>query len=633
MFENLEKIEENEKLHRQALHCERDDINVTSNAEFRLEELRSRLCKTRSTYMREISPSEITTGSISSTASLFDPVLSIDASSFDEESIMDHNLHSKPEARNFEGNIKNEYHRAVEDLRISVKAKEHAIRDSLIFTLIFLVAYVFIGVMFYSKWEGDWPVEQALLFIIYTMTTVGYGNYRVPKSRQSKIFTSVYVVIGIALTTVFFSEFFEYIVLKSVKARYRRDRVNIARKGRESFIRNKNGMSETRQKTMQSYLDSAIDNKYYIDVFIEGWRKVKNFFRHTNFGIFISDVLPPIFIILSGAVVLGSLEGWSVVNSVYFSVVSATTVGYGDMHPEKTSSVWFCIFWLPFSLYFMSKFLSNVNRVYRKIYVMHSNRIENCLRKNLYASTSENKNESQSDEKSTDLPVNISMSRHLRKTKSYLMENEIKSTPQDIVPGMLNTDLPDKSRPGLNIILRRNDKLSNEIKSEIEDPTDDSTVSQHLRMLVQERLALIMQYEIILKENSTQITSQRKQYDILSLRFPHMKGVADKWLIPLRAREALSIVTLDVLMSFGMEGLIEGKLFELPSEKFQRLFIPVMAAMEPSEIMETWLASTEILIENVQWKDDFINSRTTLDQEIDDRSLTETIMTLCTSIT
>lgn len=201
----------------------------------------------------------------------------------------------------------------------------------------------------------------------------------------------------------------------------------------------------------------------------------------------------------------------------------------------------------------------------------------------------------------------------------------MKTTPQDIIPGMLNTDLTYQSRPGLD------DRLSSGTNSEMEDPTDDTTISQLLRMLVQERLALIILYEIILQENSTHVTSQRKQYNILSLRFPHMKEVAEKWFIPLCARESLSIVTLDILMTFGTEGLKQGKLFELPSEKFQRILMPLMAAMVPSDIMETWLASTEILIENVEWKSDIFNNGTSLDQGIDDRSLTETIMTLCTS--
>ena len=42
--------------------------------------------------------------------------------------------------------------------------------------------------------------------------------------------------------------------------------------------------------------------------------------------------------------------------SLYFSFVSLTTVGFGDYFPTRTASIWFCIFWLPFLIGFMSLF-------------------------------------------------------------------------------------------------------------------------------------------------------------------------------------------------------------------------------------------------------------------------------------
>jgi len=42
-------------------------------------------------------------------------------------------------------------------------------------------------------------------------------------------------------------------------------------------------------------------------------------------------------IILLGFVV-GRQEGWSLNDSIYYAFVTATTVGYGDFHPEKALS-------------------------------------------------------------------------------------------------------------------------------------------------------------------------------------------------------------------------------------------------------------------------------------------------------
>jgi len=39
------------------------------------------------------------------------------------------------------------------------------------------------------------------------------------------------------------------------------------------------------------------------------------------------------FILLSGTFIYHKLEGWSWIDSLYFTTVTMATVGYGDMHP------------------------------------------------------------------------------------------------------------------------------------------------------------------------------------------------------------------------------------------------------------------------------------------------------------
>ena len=54
-----------------------------------------------------------------------------------------------------------------------------------------------------------------------------------------------------------------------------------------------------------------------------------------------------IFILLGiGTVVYHHLEGWGYISSFYFSVVSVTTIGYGDLHPTSDVSRLFTAIYL-----------------------------------------------------------------------------------------------------------------------------------------------------------------------------------------------------------------------------------------------------------------------------------------------
>lgn len=50
--------------------------------------------------------------------------------------------------------------------------------------------------------------------------------------------------------------------------------------------------------------------------------------------------------LISGTVFYTTVEHWSVVDSLYFSVSTLSTVGYGDLHPTTTLSKVFTIFYL-----------------------------------------------------------------------------------------------------------------------------------------------------------------------------------------------------------------------------------------------------------------------------------------------
>ena len=50
-------------------------------------------------------------------------------------------------------------------------------------------------------------------------------------------------------------------------------------------------------------------------------------------------------ILISGTLFYSNVEGWSVVDALYFSVMTLTTIGYGDLHPTSDLSKIFTCFY------------------------------------------------------------------------------------------------------------------------------------------------------------------------------------------------------------------------------------------------------------------------------------------------
>ena len=78
------------------------------------------------------------------------------------------------------------------------------------------------GTIFYWAAE-DWSLVQSLYFSVVTLTTVGYGDLT-PTSDYARIFTIIYIFIGVGVLVLF---------LSSLAHHYIRHKVEIADHARE----------------------------------------------------------------------------------------------------------------------------------------------------------------------------------------------------------------------------------------------------------------------------------------------------------------------------------------------------------------------------------------------------------------
>ena len=90
------------------------------------------------------------------------------------------------------------------------------------------------------------------------------------------------------------------------------------------------------------------------DMTLEEAHKARNTFIYIG--------LATIMTIIVGSFAMSYLEGLSAVDAAYFSVVSLTTVGFGDISPETTGGKIFVMGYLLVGIGILAAFVNNVLR-------------------------------------------------------------------------------------------------------------------------------------------------------------------------------------------------------------------------------------------------------------------------------
>ena len=73
----------------------------------------------------------------------------------------------------------------------------------------------------------------------------------------------------------------------------------------------------------------------------------------TNLALITGGIIVP-------AIIIGIIEGWSVIDILYFASITARTIGYGDLSPHTLSTRLIAAFYLPLCISSMAKIFRDI---------------------------------------------------------------------------------------------------------------------------------------------------------------------------------------------------------------------------------------------------------------------------------
>ena len=201
-----------------------------------------------------------------------------------------------------------------------------------------LLAYFSFGCVAYNWLEGWSPVDS-VYFLTVMATTVGYGDLT-PTTDAGKIFTAVYALIGI--TTVF----------STVADIFRQNPLSTSNSSWQDGVLTAIDNLYTRRELF-SDVDMSCDV-----VTLDELRARVNWPRR-----FLSCLLGPLLLFAIGIVIGVSVEGFDVINSVYWSAITMSTIGFGDASPQGVTGKLLAVVYLPVAVLVLADAVAAASRV------------------------------------------------------------------------------------------------------------------------------------------------------------------------------------------------------------------------------------------------------------------------------
>ena len=210
--------------------------------------------------------------------------------------------------------------------------------------------YLLLGVAGFSFCFEQLSVRDGLYLSVVTFSTLGYGDVPIT-TKGGKLFSCAFALTGIGIIGIALG----YIGQQLVQAQMLALQMASRKKAAAAVAAAESSLKETCSDPMTP--DSLKKGL--------GQRQGPDLQQSNSAGRqLVLSIVPIVVLILIGSLVVGRYEGWDAVDSIYWCVITGTSVGFGDKVPQTGSMRWFCIVYIPLAVGAYSTALGRIANIF-----------------------------------------------------------------------------------------------------------------------------------------------------------------------------------------------------------------------------------------------------------------------------
>ncbi|RLN52691.1 hypothetical protein BBJ28_00006899 [Nothophytophthora sp. Chile5] len=219
--------------------------------------------------------------------------------------------------------------------------QESSSRSNII-ALLLVLSYVAVSVLVFHYTE-KWSVVDAVYYAMVIVTTVGYGDV-VPVTTAGKTFTIFFSLYGIFTIGVALGQLASWFLQRQKSI------TKLATKKLLSSVDNAAAVATVPTAVKDKVEAVGVMSPSGTKMKAKDWRPqwARALCSRSNMAILHAFI--PIVVSLVAGLIVGAIEGWPVLDCFYYTVITITTVGFGDLSPKSEAARIFAIFYLPLAV-------------------------------------------------------------------------------------------------------------------------------------------------------------------------------------------------------------------------------------------------------------------------------------------